>query len=335
MTSPVAPVAGAASAAAPPDPTADRRRQSDTIVLTGVRARGHHGVLPDEREQGQVFVVDLTLELDLREAGASDDLADTVSYAEVAAEAVAVMEGPPANLIETVAERIAEAALLHYRVQAVEVTVHKPQAPVGVPFGDVSVRVRRVRDVPVVIALGANEGGPAEVLATLTSAVRHLGAVDGLTLRQASRLFRTRAVGGPVQPDYLNAVVLGSTRLPPEALLRELHAVEARHGRRRVVRCGARTLDLDLIQYGDPAAGTDVVSSADGLALPHPRAAERAFVLRPWLDADPQALLRHGSGVLAVSELLRDLDDGDSDRGDGGVGVRDGMRPGPDWSPRW
>lgn len=349
-----------------PDPAptaapAEGSRRTDTITLSGLRARGHHGVLAIERKQGQVFVVDLVLEVDLRPAAASDDLADTVNYAEVAADAVSVVEGPPADLIETVAERIAASALLRGGVQAVEVTVHKPQAPVGVPFADVSVHVRRERAVPVVIALGANEGSPDTVRATLLSAVRNLGAVDGLTLRQVSRLFRTRPVGGPVQPDYLNAVVLASTRLPPVVLLGELQAIEARHGRRRDIRWGPRTLDLDLIQYGDPAAGSDTISSAGGLTLPHPRAAERAFVLRPWLDADPLARFRHGPDVVAVSELLEalgtlgagdgagggcgpgeggDPGDGPGDGGDGGYGGYGpgddiGVWPGPGWSPRW
>jgi dihydroneopterin aldolase len=118
---------------------------SDRITLRGIRAFGHHGVLPEEREHGQLFVVDVELVTDVSEAAASDDLDATVDYATVAREVVRVVEGDPCDLVETVAVRIADAVLLAERATEVRVTVHKPQAPVGVPFDDVSVTVVRRR----------------------------------------------------------------------------------------------------------------------------------------------------------------------------------------------
>src|SRR5699024_862390 len=114
--------------------------------------------------------------------------------------------------------------------------------------------------------------------------------------------------GGPEQPRFTNSVLLATTALPPRALLARLHAVEARHGRVREVRWGARTLDLDLIQYGDPAAGTDVVGDDPVLLLPHPRAHERGFVLAPWARLDPEARLRVDGDVVPVTDLLARLD---------------------------
>src|SRR5690606_32556738 len=99
-----------------------------------------------------------------------------------------------------------------------------------------------------------------------------------------SGLYGSAPVGGPAQPDYVNAVAVARTRLAPASLLAALHRVEHAFGRTREVRWGARTLDLDLVQYGDPSAGTDVTSDEELLTLPHPRARERAFVLVPWLD---------------------------------------------------
>src|ERR1017187_9961601 len=131
---------------------------TDRIVLQGISARGCHGVLDVEKTDGQEFVVDVTLEVDLRRAGRSDLLAHTVNYAEVGADIMALITGPSLDLIETLAEQIAAAALRRPLVQAVEVTVHKPQAPLGVPFEDVQVVVERQRDEAVVIALGANLG---------------------------------------------------------------------------------------------------------------------------------------------------------------------------------
>ncbi|WP_265522490.1 2-amino-4-hydroxy-6-hydroxymethyldihydropteridine diphosphokinase [Oerskovia flava] len=128
-------------------------RPLDQIRIGGLSATGHHGVLAHERVEGQVFRADVVLHLDTRSAAVGDDLADTVSYAVVAEEVVAILEGSPVDLIETVAERVAAAALAHGPVVAVDVAIHKPQAPIDVPFDDVEVVIRRDRvKVPVVVA---------------------------------------------------------------------------------------------------------------------------------------------------------------------------------------
>ena len=118
---------------------------NDRITLTGLRARGHHGVFDFERAQGQDFIIDVTLELDAATAAASDDVADTVHYGELAERLVAIITGPPVNLIETLAARLVEACLGDPRVKAATVTVHKPQAPIPHAFTDVAVTVRRTR----------------------------------------------------------------------------------------------------------------------------------------------------------------------------------------------
>lgn len=118
----------------------------DTITLTGITARGFHGVFEDERRNGQPFVVDVVLHTDLRPAGLSDDLTQTAHYGELAEQVAAIISGDPLNLIEALAERIAAAVLESYPgISAVDVTVHKPQAPISVPFGDVSVTIHRDR----------------------------------------------------------------------------------------------------------------------------------------------------------------------------------------------
>jgi 7,8-dihydroneopterin aldolase/epimerase/oxygenase len=117
----------------------------DRIELRGLRVRGHHGVYDHERRDGQDFVVDLSVWLDLAPAAASDDLADTLHYGQLAQRVAAKVAGPPANLIETVAGWIADDVLTDPRVTAVEVTLHKPQAPIPLEFADVAVVLRRVR----------------------------------------------------------------------------------------------------------------------------------------------------------------------------------------------
>lgn len=284
---------------------------TDRITLTGVRARGRHGVLPEERVLGQEFVVDLVLHLDLGRAAATDDLAATVSYAEVAETVHELVTGEPHDLVETLAGRIGARLLEdHLLLESVDVTVHKPSAPIAVPFGDVAVSVTSRRDVAVVIALGANLEDPA---ATLASAVDRLTRTRGLRVTGRSALVETDPVGGLDQPAYLNAVVVGRSRLSARALLERLHRIEAEHGRTREVRWGARTLDLDLIAYGEAR------SDDPELTLPHPRAHERGFVLVPWADVDPDAQLTVPDGG---RRLVREL--ADEHRADG-------IRPGPEW----
>jgi dihydroneopterin aldolase/2-amino-4-hydroxy-6-hydroxymethyldihydropteridine diphosphokinase len=292
---------------------------SDTILLHGVEAVGYHGVLAAEKRDGQPFVVDVDMTLNLTRAGATDGLADTVSYAEVAADVVRRITGPSFDLIERLAHVIAGDVLERPLVDAVAVTVHKPEAPVGTPFGDVAVRVVRRRGTPVVVALGANLG---DARATLADAVTEVAATAGMRVRSVSPLVETDPVGGPEQPAYLNAVLVGETTLPAAELLARLHEVERGHGRTRDLRWGSRTLDLDLVQVGTPGASDEVRQDDPALQLPHPRAHERGFVLVPWSHADPDATVRVGEDVVPVARALTTVD-------------TTGVRPGPDWSPAW
>ncbi|OFE18864.1 2-amino-4-hydroxy-6-hydroxymethyldihydropteridine pyrophosphokinase [Humibacillus sp. DSM 29435] len=296
----------------------DPTRPTDRILLQGVSAFGHHGVLDFEKRDGQTFVVDVAMTLDLAPAGRSDALETTVSYAEVATAVVERITGPSFDLIERLAEVIADDVLTHALVDAVEVAVHKPQAPVGHAFTDVQVRVERSNAPAVVLALGSNLGDRGE---TLAAAVGSLRGLAGLTVTRVSPLVETDPVGGPEQPPYLNAVVVGRSTLSPAALLAALHDIEHDHGRTRDIRWGARTLDLDLIAFGRPGSRHEVLSDDPALTLPHPRAGERAFVLVPWSDADPMATLRTAPGVdgiRPVAGLVAELD-------------RSGVRAGPAW----
>jgi dihydroneopterin aldolase len=140
-----------------PGPTPDR------ITLRGVRAHANHGVYAFERERGQMFRVDAVLELDTVAAAAGDDLEKTVNYAELAQKLYAVLTGEPVNLLETLAQRLADVCLAGPLVDAVEITVHKPQAELGVPFDDVTVAIRRQKDpsLPTTRTLAAGPGdGP-------------------------------------------------------------------------------------------------------------------------------------------------------------------------------
>jgi dihydroneopterin aldolase len=118
---------------------------ADRITLTGMRASAFHGVFEHERANGQLFLIDVVVHLSLREAGASDELSATIDYGALAVRIVGAVQDHPVDLIETVAERVAALVLEYPLAQLVEVTVHKPSAPIAVPFDDVSVTITRGR----------------------------------------------------------------------------------------------------------------------------------------------------------------------------------------------
>lgn len=282
----------------------------DAIRVRGIRAWGHHGVLPQERDLGQQFAVDVTLHLSTAPAGTTDALARTVNYAEVAAAVHEEITGDPCDLVETLAERIAARILDevgHPLVRRAGVDVHKPSAPVGLPVDDVLVSIEReAAAVPAVLALGSNLGDRAE---HLRSALARLEDTAGVAVEWTSPVVETAPVGGPDgQGAFLNAVIGVRTALGPFALLAAAQRAERAARRERLVRWGPRTLDVDVITYGRWR------SEDPELTIPHPRAHQRAFVLAPWQAARGEAELP-GHGPIAA--LLAEAAD------------RDGLRPGP------
>ena len=333
------------------------------IALKGLGAMANHGVYDFERARDQRFSADIIMWVET--AGATDDIAATVSYADIADEAMAVLTGNAVDLIETLAETIAERVMSHEGVVGTEVTVHKPDAPIDHPFADVSVTVRagetdamplslslkgiyeaedgsvltgeieaygraqapspaqqehrealpsrrgahaaeaareedtsrpaHLRSRRVVLAIGGNLG---DVPVTLMHTVEALSYMEGFQIDDVSPIMRTKPVLAPgqaPQPDYWNAVVVGSAIATPDELFAQTSRIERELGRERHERWGARTVDIDIIQI-EGLASSDPV-----LTLPHPRAKERAFVLAPWLLCDPDAVLE---GVGRVSDLL-------------------------------
>jgi len=308
----------------------------DQIAVEGIRVRGFHGVMPQERATGQLFIADVVAHVSTRQAAATDNLARTINYSDLADRVAEVLGGHPADLIETVAEHCARAALEFEGVECVDVVIHKPQAPLHVEFADVTVRIRRdlrsgalwadkrigssagmsddpfsapsigrdrfderpLQPVRAWIALGGNLG---QVDATLRAAVRALDRISGVHVLHTSALVKSAPAGGPEQPDYLNAVVQIETALAPRELLAACQGIEVVHGRERLEENGPRTLDIDLLAFAD------VVGASVDLVLPHPRAHERAFVLVPLADVDPEAVLPGPNGG-AVAKLLQKVD---------------------------
>lgn len=275
---------------------------SDTIWLSGITAHARHGVFDFERENGQEFTIDVGYEYDTRAAARTDSIAVAISYADVAAAVHAALTSDPVALIEALAESLARAVLAFEGIDAVTVVVHKPHAPLAVPFSDVTLTIRRTRltvvpqePVTCVLALGGNLG---DVPATLRSAIARLTAA--VTVDGVGPLVRTGAMtlpGSAPQDDYWNTVLVGRTALAATELLNLCQAVELAHGRERHERWGARSLDVDIVAYGGLDAETN------DLTLPHPGATTRAFVLVPWASVDSDARVR-GLPVAALAEEM-------------------------------
>ncbi len=282
----------------------------DRIQLTGVTGYGYHGVFEHERREGQTFAVDLSIGADFGAAAASDDVADTVHYGEVANLVHAHIVGEPVNLIERLAANIAADIMAGFpSVQELTVTIHKPDAPIEVPFDSVSVSYRTSRHgraeppttprAQAVLALGSNLG---EKDSTLDSAIEALSEHPNIEVLDVSPRAVTKAVGGPAdQPDYVNMVLRVATTLKPFELLGACQQIEADHHRVRDIRWGPRTLDIDMICYGQLQQDSPI------LTLPHPRAHERAFVLAPWSWMEPEATLA-GTPITELLERCPDKD---------------------------
>ncbi|EGF50051.1 dihydroneopterin aldolase, partial [Actinomyces sp. oral taxon 170 str. F0386] len=173
---------------------------TDRISLVGLSARGHHGVLPFEREEGQLFTVDVVLDLGQRGtavAAVTDSVTDAVDYSRVANGIVSIIEGEPVNLIESLADRIAERVLSFPRVVAAEVTVHKPEAPLDVAFEDVSVTIHRVAD-----AAAGHGGSPATSQAAWAAQGEEPVAVSAQPFGTPSSSASPVAAASPAVPAY-------------------------------------------------------------------------------------------------------------------------------------
>ncbi|MCM1013617.1 MULTISPECIES: 2-amino-4-hydroxy-6-hydroxymethyldihydropteridine diphosphokinase [unclassified Brevibacterium] len=285
--------------------------QPDRIELRGLTVRGNHGVFDFEKREGQDFVVDVVLHTSTAAAAGTDDIADTIHYGDLAEAVAGIVEGTTFDLIETLAEAIADHCLT--LTDHVEVVVHKPSAPIERTFADVTVTVDRHRgdagsaEAPAAVAvlsLGANLGDAA---ATLDDAVAALDRHPAITVTKRSSLYRTAPWGGVEQNDFLNLGVLIETTLPVDQLLGVAQGIEVAAGRTRELRWGPRTLDIDLISVTTEAGALRTATPT--LSLPHPRAHERAFVLVPWAETDPGAMVDTPTGSRPIAEVIAALDD--------------------------
>ena len=269
----------------------------DQIKITDLEVFANHGVFPEENKLGQKFLISAVLYTDTRKAGKTDDLTASIHYGEVSAFITKYMKEHTYQLLERVAETLAEEMLKSISgLCKIDLEIKKPWAPVGLPLKTVSVRITRSWHTAY-IALGSNMGDSKQILDDAVSAI---DALPASKVEKVSGFITTPPYGVTDQPDFLNGCLRMKTLYYPKELLRELNRIEKEAGRERIIHWGPRTLDLDIIFYDD------LVCQSKDLCIPHVDMHRRKFVLEPLCEIAPYK--RHPVYGKTVAEMLENLD---------------------------
>ena len=250
----------------------------DKIHIKDLEIIGFHGAIPEEKVLGQKFILSFELDVDLRQAGKNDDLTKTVHYGELAQKVEEEFTKTSYDLIEKAAEEICEFVLLNYPlVKKVKLLLKKPWAPTRKHVEYVAVEIER-KWSKVYIAAGSNLGNKEE---TLKEAIDKIDKRKDCVVTKVSNFYTTDPVGYEDQDKFVNCVFEIDTLQTPSELMDTLLEVEKDFKRERIIRWGPRTLDLDIIFYDD------IISYDEHILIPHPRAHERQFVMKPMCDINP------------------------------------------------
>ena len=234
---------------------------------------GHTGCLDFEKKDGQKFIVSLDLFVERIKGCYTDELKDTIDYSKVYEVTKEIVTSDSGNLIECLAQKIADAVFnADKRIEKVKVTVSKPDAPVMGIFETMEVSIERCRKEFVILSLGSNMGDREDNILKAEDALRALPGVEGF---KCASIYETEPVGLEDQPYFLNTCVGFYTDIEPFDLLDRIHVIENELLRTREVHWGPRTIDIDIIFYGDR------VIMKPELTVPHPRWYLRSFVTVP------------------------------------------------------
>lgn len=268
----------------------------DKIKLTNLKVFAHHGVFPEETRDGQDFYVNAELYLDCRPAGKTDDLSRSVNYGEVSHFITEFLQKNTYLLIEMAAEQLTEAILLQFPLlEKVVIELCKPNAPIGLPFENVSVTMERGWHT-VYLAVGSNMGEKEKYI---EHGIEELRNNTTIKVEKVSTLLITAPYGGVEQDDFVNGAIKIKTLLTPQELLKELHKIEQKANRVREIHWGPRTLDLDIIFYDK------LVYEDEELIIPHVDMQNRSFVLEPLMELCPN--YRHPVLRKTIAELMAEL----------------------------
>ena len=268
----------------------------DQIRIDDLEVYAYHGVFPEENEKGQPFFINMVLYTDLRPAGLTDDLLLSTHYGEVSHLVNDWMKSHTVQLIEAVAETLAGEILRKFPlIQALNMEIRKPQAPIGLPFESVSVKIHRGWHT-VYVAIGSNMGEKDKYIQLGLGELRKL---PDTFVEAVSDIIVTKPYGGVEQDDFLNGAVKLKTLYTPEELLHKLHEIEEMAERKRTLRWGPRTLDLDIIFYDK------LIYESDTLIIPHVDMENRDFVLKPMCQLAPN--FRHPILGKTMEQLCREV----------------------------
>lgn len=253
----------------------------DIIRIDNLEVYAYHGVYDEEKEKGQYFYVNAELYTNTRKAGMNDDLDASTNYGTVCDFIHNFMTKHTYGLIETVAEQLAQALLLEFKlVKSILLEIRKPHAPIEKEFESVSVEIERGWH-EAFVAFGSNLGDKEKFIDEAIEALSNLPQINIVAI---SDKIVTEPYGNVEQDVFLNGVMKIETLLPADELLQILQKVEEHAGRERKIHWGPRTLDLDIIFYDD-----DIISE-DDLIVPHPDMKNRDFVLKPLMQIAPYKL---------------------------------------------
>ena len=268
----------------------------DIIRIDNLEVYAYHGAYDEEKEKGQYFYVNAELYTNTRKAGMNDDLDVSTNYGTVCDFIHDFMTKHTYDLIETVAEQLAQALLLEFKlVKSVLLEIKKPHAPIEKEFESVSVEIERGWH-EAFVAFGSNLGDKEKFIDEAIEALSNLPQINIVAI---SDKIVTEPYGNVEQDVFLNGVMKIETLLPADELLQILQKVEEHAGRERKIHWGPRTLDLDIIFYDD-----DIISE-DDLVVPHPDMKNRDFVLKPLMQIAPYKL--HPVYRKTISDMYAEL----------------------------
>ena len=271
-------------------------RKYDEIRIEELQIFAHHGVYDFETENGQSFYVNAVLYTDTQKAGKTDELADSTNYGEICQFITEFLTAHTYKLLEAAAEHVVEAILLRFPlIRGISFEIRKPEAPIPLPFGSVSVKIERFWHT-VYIALGSNMGEKEKYL---DMALEEFRKNEKIRLGKVASYIETEPYGGVEQDRFINSVCCIETLCSPYDLLDELHRIEQLAERKRKIHWGPRTLDLDIIYYDD------LVMAEDDLIIPHADMENRTFVLEPLCEIAPY--FRHPVNGVTTKGMLGKL----------------------------
>ena len=269
----------------------------DVIHIKRLEIFANHGVIPEENTLGQKFIISADLYKDLRAAGKTDNLKETIHYGRAAVLIKQISEKSVFQLIEKLAEEIADALLKNFPLEKVRVIIEKPWAPVRLPLDTVAVEIERSWHTAY-LAIGSNIGDREQFL---KNAVKKLDNCSDSYVTKVSGFIETEPYGNVQQDKFLNGCLELRTLLSPSELLKRANVIEQEEGRVRTLHWGPRTLDIDILLYDDETVYTD------DLKIPHIDMHNRMFVLGPLCEIAPYVI--HpvlGKSIMRLKEKLEE-----------------------------